>query len=66
MELHDSLGMAGVGIVVVMYLFLQIGRITADNPSFSIGNAIGAAVIEGFWLVLSLYGLGRTLRNRRP
>lgn len=80
MGLHDVVGMAGVALIMAMYILLQTGRTTAARPSFSIGNAIGsalilyslafdfnfsAALIEVFWLLISLYGIWRALRARR-
>ena len=80
MSLHDVVGLAGVALVVVMYVLLQTGRTSAARPSFSIGNAAGsvlilyslafdfnfsAALIEVFWLLISLYGIWRALRMRR-
>jgi hypothetical protein len=80
MALHDAVGMVGVGLIMLMYILLQTGRTTADRPSFSAGNAAGAAMIlyslafdfnfsaaliEGLWLLISLYGVWRSLRLRR-
>lgn len=80
MELHDILGTLGVGCILVMYVMLQLGRIGAERPLFSILNAVGAALIlfslayefnlsaalmEGVWLIVSLYGLWKALRGRR-
>lgn len=77
MEFHDIIGTVGVGFIVVMYTLLQTGRMSSENPHFSIWNAVGAALIlvslayefnlsamlmEGFWLLISLYGLVRTKR----
>lgn len=77
MELHDIIGAAGVAMIIVMYLLLQSGRATADKPSFSVWNAVGsililislsyefnlsAALVEGFWLAISLYGFVRAVR----
>ena len=79
MAFHEIFGMFGVALIVAMYLLLQTGRIDPDRPVFSVLNALGAglvlaslafdfnlaaAVIEGFWLLISLYGLGRALRRR--
>ena len=75
--MHDILGTVGVALIVVMYLLLQTGRMPADNVHFSIWNAVGsvlilfslayefnlsAALVEGFWLAISIYGLVRTKR----
>jgi hypothetical protein len=80
MTFHDLLGTLGVGLIVVMYVLLQTGRTTAARPSFSVGNAAGsglilfslaydfnfaAALVEVFWLLVSLYGVWRCLRLRR-
>lgn len=80
MEFHDILGTVGVGFIVVLYAMLQLERIDPGRPAFSILNALGAvlilisltyefnfsaALIESIWLVVSLYGLWKALRNRR-
>jgi len=74
----DLAGLAGVACIAAAYLLLQTRRLDTDRPSFSALNAVGAALvlfslafdfnlaaalIEGFWLVVSLYGLGRSLRR---
>lgn len=79
MGFHDIFGMLGVALIVAMYLLLQTGRIDPARPAFSILNALGAGLvlvslafdfnlaavlIEGFWLLISLYGLGRALQRR--
>ena len=77
---HDILGTIGVGFIIVMYAMLQLGKISAERPAFSAFNAIGAvfilvslsyefnlsaALMEGVWLVVSLYGLWKALSGRR-
>lgn len=77
MELHDILGTIGVALIIIMYLLLQSGRMTTDNLQFSIWNAVGsvlilislayefnlsAALVEGFWLLISIYGFIRAKR----
>jgi hypothetical protein len=77
LEFHDIVGAVGVALIVAMYLLLQGGRIAATQPWFSVLNALGsalilvslfyefnlaAAIIEVFWLLISLYGLVRTWR----
>ena len=76
---HDVLGSTGVILVLGLYLLLQMGKITASAPWFSTGNAIGSAlilvslaqnfnlsafIIETAWLLISLFGLLRTLTDR--
>ena len=78
---HDILGTIGVGFIIVMYAMLQLGKISAERPAFSAFNALGAvfilvsltyefnlsaAMMEGGWLVGSLYGLWKALSSRRP
>ena len=80
MALHDLLGTIGVGFIIVMYAMLQLGKISAERPAFSAFNALGAvcilvsltyefnlsaAIMEGVWLVVSLYGLWKALSGRR-
>ena len=77
---HDILGTIGVGFIIVMYAMLQLGKISAERPAFSACNAVGAifilvsltyefnlsaAMMEGVWLVVSLYGLWKALSGRR-
>jgi len=77
----DVLGIAGVVCVLGSYLLLQLGRIDATRPGFSLLNALGAALIlvslsvdfnlpaaliESAWLLISLFGLRRALRGERP
>ena len=77
---HDILGTIGVGFIIVMYAMLQLGKIGAERPAFSAFNALGAvfilvsltyefnlsaAMMEGVWLVVSLYGLWKALSGRR-
>ena len=78
MEFHDILGTTGVGFIVVMYVMLQTERIDPRRMAFSIFNAVGsililislayefnfsAVLIEGVWLIVSVYGLWRTWRT---
>lgn len=73
---HDILGTLGVGIILVAYVLLQLERLRSEHPAFSLMNAVGAAMIlvslyyqfnfasflmEFFWLVVSLFGIGKYL-----
>jgi len=80
--LHDLAGNIGVAIIVGTYLALQLERIRSTTLSYSLLNAVGAAliavsllfrfnlsafVIEVFWIAISLVGVARWwLASRRP
>jgi hypothetical protein len=76
---YDILGTVGVGVIVVTYFLLQIGRIKSDELIYSLLNGVGAAmilislyydfnlpsvVVEAFWLVISVFGIIRYLAAR--
>jgi hypothetical protein len=71
-DLSDLLGNIGVLLILLMYLALQMEKIDATRPLYSLLNAAGAALIllslyfkfnlsafliEICWLLISLYGL---------
>ena len=75
---HDLLGNAGFLCIIGSYLWLQLGRTTGQTRTYSLVNAIGAALIlvslyfefnlsavlvEVFWLIISLLGLIISLRK---
>ena len=77
---HDLLGNIGVVLMVGMYLLLQMQRIESSSYKYSIFNALGGLLVvislmyefnmsafmfEGFWVVISLYGILRQWRLRR-
>ena len=77
---HDIVGTLGVLLIVVAYGLLQSGRMRAEAPMYSALNALGAIAIllsltvdfnfsavlmEGIWLLLSVYGLWR-VKYRKP
>jgi len=43
--LYDILGISGVVIILVAYLFLQLGKLPVLDWSYSAANAIGAILI---------------------
>ena len=77
---HDIVGLVGVSFIVATYFMSQIGRMNVNRPLYPILNGIGALfilfslyftfnaasfVIELFWLVISIIGLVRALRQRK-
>ena len=78
--IYDIIGTFGVGIIVVTYILLQVERLRSEHVLYSILNAIGALlilislyysfnfpsfIVEFFWLLISLFGIGKYLRRRR-
>lgn len=76
---HDVVGNAGVLCIVGCYLLLQLEKIDSRSLKFSLINLVGAglilislsvefnlaaAMIEIFWVIISLIGVGRYWRNR--
>ena len=80
MNWYDIVGTLGVAVIIVTYVLLQIERVRSDQLIYSLLNAIGAAlilislyfdfnlpsvVVEAFWLVISLFGIGKWILKRR-
>ncbi len=76
---HDLAGMAGVSMIVLAYLGIQLERISSQSLGYSLINLIGAAlillslfftfnlasfIIESFWLAISVLGIVRWLTRR--
>ncbi len=79
LTLPDILGTAGVVLIVFTYVLLQIEKIRSDQLAYSVLNAVGAAmilvslyysfnfpafVVEFFWLMISLFGIGKYFFRR--
>ena len=76
---YDILGTLGVALIILTYVLLQIGRVRSEQLAYSLLNAVGAAlilvslyfsfnfpsfVVEFFWLLISLFGIGKYLRQK--
>ena len=74
MNWYDVLGTIGVAVIILTYALLQLDRIRSEQLLYSILNAVGAAlilvslyfdfnfpsaVVESFWLLISLFGIGK-------
>ena len=77
---HDIVGTAGVVLIVSAFLLIQLKKLTSDHLSYSILNGTGAAlvlvslsvdfnlaaaIIEVFWLAISVLGIGLWVRRRQ-
>ncbi|MCZ6828249.1 MAG: hypothetical protein O7F73_01425 [Gammaproteobacteria bacterium] len=78
---YDFLGNVGVVLILTTYLLLQLERLSGTSLLYSALNAMGAALIlvslvfefnmsafmvELFWLLISMIGIGIKLRADNP
>ena len=78
-SLYDIIGSIGVVAIILAYVLIQTQRLRAENLSYSLLNAVGAGlvifslyfdfnfpafIVEFFWLIISLFGIGKYLVNR--
>ena len=74
MQWFDFVGSLGVFIIILTYILLQAGKIRSDTLAYSLLNALGASliivsliysfnfsafIVEFFWLLISLFGIGK-------
>ena len=77
---YDIIGTVGVAVIILTYILLQLGRIRSEQLAYSLLNAGGALlilvslyfsfnfpsfIVEFFWLLISLFGIGKYLRRKR-
>lgn len=77
---YDLIGSVGVGIIVLTYISLQLEKIRSETLLYSLLNAFGASlilvslfysfnfsafIVEFFWLLISLFGIGRYFLKRK-
>ena len=76
---YDVIGTLGTTIIIITYILLQLGRVQSEQLHYSILNAAGASliivslcfnfnfpafVVEFFWLLISLFGIGKYLMQK--
>ncbi len=76
---YDILGTLGVVVIVLAYFLLQTGRMRSEQLAYSVMNGVGAVlilislyytfnfpsfVVEFFWLLISLFGIGKYLLKK--
>lgn len=79
MNFYDIIGVVGSATIVISYFANQQDWLSAHDWRYSILNLVGAlmilaslywawnlaaAVMEGFWALISLWGLAKALRSR--
>ncbi len=77
---YDFAGNIGVALIIVTYFLLQLGKMKSTSYSYSLLNAIGAAlvilslvnrfnlsafIVEAFWLIISIVGLIRFANSKK-
>ena len=75
----DLVGNTGVLLMVVAYMLLQLEKLSSSALSYLLLNAVGATMVmislmfsfnlsaflmEAFWLLISLYGLAKSLKAK--
>ena len=76
---YDILGTVGVAVIILTYILLQLGRVRSEQLGYSLFNAVGASlilvslyfsfnfpsfIVEFFWLLISLFGIGKYLLRK--
>lgn len=76
---YDILGTLGVAVIIFTYVLLQLERLRSEHLLYSLLNAVGALfilvslyysfnfpsfIVEFFWLLFSLFGIGKYLRQK--
>ena len=72
----DILGVLGVGLIILTYVLLQLEKLRSIDLLYSLLNGAGAVlilvslfysfnfpsfIVEFFWLLISLFGVGKYL-----
>ena len=77
---YDILGVVGVAIILAAYLLLQLEKLSVQDWRYSAANGLGALlilisllfsfnlasfIIEIAWLLISIFGLFKSLTSRQ-
>jgi hypothetical protein len=77
---YDILGTLGVATIIFTYVLLQLECLESNELVYSLLNVVGAAlilislyfsfnfpsfIVELFWLIISLFGIGRYILKRQ-
>jgi hypothetical protein len=75
----DIVGSAGVGLIILTYILLQVEKLRSTALLYSLLNGAGALlilvslyysfnfpsfIVEFFWLLISLFGVGKYLLKK--
>ena len=78
--IFDIIGLLGVTLILIVYGLVHLDRIDVKKITFSVLNAIGAALIlvslyvdynlpavtiEVAWILISLYGIYAAIRRKK-
>jgi hypothetical protein len=78
---NDWIGVAGTLMALLAFFLLQAGRLSGTGFAYQLLNLFASCgvlvslvgkfnlsvfLLEGAWAAISLYGIGRTIRSRRP
>jgi hypothetical protein len=76
----DIIGSVGVGLIILTYILLQLEKLRSTDLLYSVVNCAGASlilislyysfnfpsfIVEFFWLLISLFGVGKYLLRSR-
>lgn len=79
-DISDIVGIIGVVIILISYILLQFEKMKAKSIAYSVMNLVGAVlilysllfnwnlasvVIEIFWILISLFGIGKAIHTKR-
>lgn len=79
-KIADIIGIIGVILILLSYSLLQLGKLNVNSLSYSMVNLLGAllilislfynwnlasVIIEIFWILISLYGIGKSIWSKK-